>query len=174
MKIYTQLTKVNKPYLDIVFSEGLKCRYNTEANGIWFSRERKFYNMMHTFCFSLPYTDNTMRIGGFNRYDWENNASVLIAVKDIPTEYLTLEEGALYAYKYHNSDSWGYLFECNTESDEKFAQPDNVMKFDKSTDFIIFRDIYEYLFGYPPDESKYSDIPNVSFDNFLFNDKWLF
>lgn len=174
MKIFTQLTKVDKQYIDTVFSEGLKCRDNGEAHGTWFSRGRKFYDYMQTFCFSLPYTEESMRIGGFDIYDWENNASVVIAHNNIPIKYLKLEEGILEAYKLPNDSKWGYLFENASPKAERFFRADNVRLFDKSREFVIFRDIFEYLYGYPPNESEYTDILNVSFDNFLFNDKWKF
>lgn len=35
-KLYTQVIRLDKRYVDSVLSDGLKCRNNGEADGIWF------------------------------------------------------------------------------------------------------------------------------------------
>ena len=171
-RLYTLITKPYKKYLDTVFSDGLKCRDNGEADGIWFSRGHLFYNYAKGFLFSLPYTDEVRRIGGFDTYDWENNASVIVAHKDIPIECLTLEMAPAEAWKYDGSDKWEYTFHTPSERSEWYLRPDGFRKSGNDMHFVIFKDMYEHLFGHPVNEREYDGIPNLEFDNFLFNDRW--
>ena len=174
LKLYTQLTRLDKRYIDSVFSDGLKCRDNDEADGIWFSLGNKFYGHLRTFCFSLPYDEESMKVGGFDEFDWGNEASILVAHKNIPISYLKLEEAPLYAFRNKDGGEWRYSFKDCSAASERFVGPETFRGFDKNKDYVIFRDMYEYLFGHGVDETEYEGISNVSFDEFLFNNKWMF
>ena len=175
IRLYTQLTRLDKGYVDEVFSEGLKCKSGEEADGIWFSLGRRFYGDVRGFCFSVPYSREMMEVGGFDRYDWENHSDVLVAYRDIPFKYLKLEEGPLCAWRYKCGDGsgkWRYSFmDCSVRGERMFSG-DRIRRFDKNKEFVIFRDIWYYLFGREVDESGYDGIGNVRFDEFLHNGRW--
>lgn len=170
MKLFTQLTKVTKDYVDKVFSEGLTVRDNGEANGIWFSRVHKFYSNMHSFCFSIPCTEEMLTFVNVYPFDWD--ADVMVAHNNIPIQYLKLEETIIGAYKRDGIDRWNYMFEESDPQNEKWWSPDRMRGNDKEVTTVIFRDMYKKLFGHYLNESDYKDIPRVYFDNYLFNDRW--
>lgn len=160
-KIYTTITGIIDEKLSDILSYGLRCNDNGETNGIWFSLGHLFYGQMpNAFIFSLPYNNEIRDLFGFDKFDWENKSSILVAHKDIPIKYLTIEQG-FYGKVYYNNEFRGTL----KWEDISYEEARGYMK---DFTYIIYEDLYEILYKHSiPDRDLISTLPNFKIENYL-------
>lgn len=172
-RIYHQAGFKNFSELKDILTYGLRKHDNGEANGIWFSVGNLFYRGTDApLVLSLPKTDEVRDMFGFNPYDWRGS-SVVIATKDIPIKFLTVESCIILKYQFKNGGYFGYLTMQKDKEHSKLLSMtyENLSGWDKDNEYIIYEDMYQILFEHPIDpkekEMVLKNLPNFKFENLL-------
>lgn len=172
-RIYHQAGFKNFSDLKDILTYGLRKNNNGEADGVWFSVGELFYsNTDAPLVLSLPKTDEVRDMFGFNPYDWMGS-SVVIAHKDIPIQYLTVESCIILKYQFKSGGYFGYLTMQKDKEHSKILEIsyENVSTWDKDNYYTIYEDMYQILFGHPVSQKEkemiLKNLPNFKFENLL-------